>query len=195
MKWSVPALLLVAVGCFKTTSYMRDAQPTPPPGPTEAKVVVFRDTAFGGIDHFPIYEYLNDDGKLLGFTETDCYFEYRCAPGKHFFLTFGEGDAFIEAMLDGGKTYYIRAWSKFGIISSRPGFGPVSKDSDDLKELQKCWPTLKCRELDPADVSYVETKDENRLQKARAAYEAGSKTAKFLKPEDGLTAPPAPPRQ
>jgi len=185
----LPALLLVAVGCSKTTSYMRDALPTSPPGPTEAKVVVYRDSAFGGVDHFPIYEYVSEDGKLMGFTETDCYFEYRCPPGKHFFLTWGEGDAFIEATLEGGKTYYIQTWSKFGIISSRPGFGPVAKDSEAFKELQKSWPKLRCRQLDPDDVSYVETKDESRLQKARASYEAGSKTAKFLKPEDGVTVP------
>ena len=189
MKHHLPAVLLLAAGCMSTVQTMREGKPTPPPGPDEAKVVVYRSSAFGGIDHFPIYEYMNGDGKLMGVTETDCYFEYRCPPGKHFFLTWGEGDAFIEATLDAGKTYYIQAWSKFGIISSRPGFGPVGKDSEAMKELRAAWPRLRCREIDPADVTYVETRDEARLQKAREAYEAGSKSAKFLRPEDGLPEP------
>jgi len=188
MKAILPAVLLLAVGC-STTSYMRDAKPTPPPGPDEAKVVVYRDTNVGGADHFPIYEYANEDGNLLGFTETNCYFEFRCKPGKHFFLTWGEGDAFIDATLDGGKTYYIQAWSRFGLLSSRPGFGPVSKDSEALKDLKKAWPGLKCRELDPEKADAFEVKKEERVQKARDSFEAGSKAAKILKPDDGQTTP------
>ena len=188
MKAIVPALLLLAVGCT-TTSYMRDAKATQPPGPDEAKVVVYRDSAIGGVDHYPIFEYANEDGNLLGFTETNCYFEFRCKPGKHFFLTWGEGDAFIEATLDGGKTYYLRAWSKFGLVSSRPVFVPVLKGSDDLKDLKKVWPELRCRELDPAQADAYEIKKEDRVQKAHDSYEAGSKAAKILKAEDGQTTP------
>jgi hypothetical protein len=190
MKSGVIVLLLAAAGCT-STGYMRDAVPTPPPGPTEAKVVVYRTAVLGGVDNFPIYEYLNDDGKLLGFTETDCYFEYRCDPGKHFFLTWGEGDAFIEADLAPGKTYYLQAWSKFGILSSRPGFAPVLPDSEAYRELEKDWPRLQCRELDPGKAAEYEVRKEDRVRKARELYEANRKEAKTLTPEEGLNdAPP-----
>src|SRR5579872_7341934 len=159
MKVFVPALLLLAAGC-STTGYMRDAMPTPPPGPTEAKVVVYRTAVVGGFDNFPVYEYVKDDGKLLGFTETGCYFVYRCDPGKHFFLTWGEGDAFIEADLAPGKTYYIQAWSKFGIVSSQPGFAPVLPGSDAFRELEKVWTDLRCRELNPDKASEYELRKE-----------------------------------
>jgi hypothetical protein len=168
---------------------MRDAKPAPPPGPCEAKVVVYRDAVIGGVDHFPVYEYLHEDGNLLGFTETNCYFEFFCEPGKHFFLTWGEGDAFIEATLEGGKTYYIQAWSKFGLISSRPGFAPVAKDSETYRELMKVWPDMRCRELDPAYAAEYETEKEARVKKAREVYEAGTKPAQILKPEVGVPTP------
>jgi hypothetical protein len=188
MKVILPTLLLLAVGC-STTGYMRDAIPTLPPGPKEAKVVVYRTAVVGGFDNFPVYEYVNEDGKLLGFTETGCYFEYRCEPGKHFFLTWGEGDAFIEADLAPGKIYYIQAWSKFGILSSRPGFAPVAPGTDAFRDLEKAWPELRCRELDPDKAPDYELRKEDRVREARAVYEAGHKAAERLEPGEGRVAP------
>jgi hypothetical protein len=148
----------------------------------------------GGVDNFPVYEYVHEDGKLLGFTETGCYFEYRCNPGKHFFLTWGEGDAFIEADLAPGKTYFIQAWSKFGLVSSRPGFAPVPPDSAAFRELQEAWSRLRCRELNPDKAAEYELRKEERVQRARAAYEAGIGTTKPLTPDEGQPAPPPEPR-
>jgi hypothetical protein len=168
---------------------MRDAAPTPPPGPTESKVVVYRTAPVGGFDNFPVWEYVNEDGKLLGFTETGCYFEVRCDPGKHFFLTWGEGDAFIEADLAPGKTYYLQAWSKLGILSSRPGFAPVAPGTEAFRDLEKAWPELRCRELDPSKAPDYEIKEEERVRKARAVYEAGHKPAAPLTPGEGQSRP------
>jgi hypothetical protein len=189
----LPALLLLAAGCT-TTGYMRDAQPTPPPGPCEAKVVVYRTAVLGGVDNFPVYEAVDDDGKLLGFTETDCYFEFHCPPGRHFFLTWGEGEAYIDAELAAGKTYYIQAWSKFGVLTSRPGFAPVAPDSEEMRELQKKWPELRCRELDPAAAPSFEYEKKRRVRQAREAYEAGRKAATPLPPDEGQPAPPPQPQ-
>jgi len=173
---------------------MRDAKPMPPPGPNEAKVVVYRTAVLGGVDKFPVYEYVHEDGKLLGFTETGCYFEYRCVPGRHFFLTWGEGDAFIVADLAAGKTYFIQAWSKFGLVTSRPGFAPVLPDSDAFRELQKAWPSLRCRELDPDKASEYELREEDRVKQARSAYEAGIGTTKPLTSDEGQSTPPLQPK-
>jgi hypothetical protein len=188
VKRFLPALLVVLAACAsKTTSYMRDAQPAPPPGPNECKVIVYRLAKYAQGKHFPIYEHENEDGRLLGFTETDCYFELKCAPGKHLFLTWGEGKAFIEADLAGGKTYYIRAYSKYGYWAARPGFAPVNKDSEEMNKLDEAWPTLKCRELDPEKAAEYATRKEDRMKKVQASYEEGKKAPLYLKPEDGRT--------
>ena len=55
--------------------------------------------------------------------------------------------------------------------------------------MKKAWPTLKCRELDPEKADAFEVKKEERVQKSRDSFEAGSKAAKILKPEDGQTTP------
>ena len=48
-------------GTCSSTSYMRDTEPTPPPGPEEAKVIFYRTSQFGGAEHFPIYELIDDE--------------------------------------------------------------------------------------------------------------------------------------
>jgi hypothetical protein len=185
MKFILATLPLALAAC-STTGYMRDATPTPPPGPDEAKVIVYRIAAFGGAENFPVYELRNgSDGKLLGFTETDRYFEYRCPPGKHLFVTWGEGDAFIEAELEGGKTYFIRAYSKFGVLSARPGFAPVGRNSEHWEEIEKVLPTLQCRELDPREAAEYELRKVDHLRKTIASYEEGKKKPRYLTPEDG----------
>lgn len=179
------ATLPLALAACSTTSYMRDALPTPAPGPDEAKVIVYRSASFGGVEHFPVFEWLGCDGKLLGFTETDRYFEYRCPPGKHIFITWGEGEAFIEADLEAGKTYYIRAYSKFGVLSARPGFAPVSRDSEHWDKLDEMLLTHKCRELDPVKAAEYELRKQEHLEKTQAKYEEGVKAPRYLRPEDG----------
>jgi hypothetical protein len=180
------ALLPMALAACSTTGYMRDTKPSPPPGPDEAKVIVYRTAAFGGAEHFPVYELRDHDGKLLGFTETDRYFEYRCPPGRHLFVTWGEGEAYIEAELEGGKTYFIRAYSKFGVLSARPGFAPVARDSEHWEEIDEVLPNLKCRELDPPKAAEYELRKVDHLRKTLASYEEGKKKPRFLTPQDGL---------
>ncbi len=184
MKYFLTILPLALAAC-STTAYMRDAEPSPPPGDDEAKVIVFRTAAFGGAEHFPVYELVNDEGKLLGFTETDRYFEYRCPPGRHLFVTWGEGEAFIEADLEAGRTYFIRAYSKFGVLSARPGFAPVGEASEDWDKLEEILSKLQCRELDPFKAVEYGARKEEHLRKTMASYEEGKKAPRNLAPGDG----------
>jgi len=167
MKTILPAVLILLASC-STTDRMRDARPTPAPGPDESKVIVYRTSYFGESAHFPIYEIQEGDGRLLGFTETDCYFEILCPPGRHLFFTWGEGEAFVEATLEPGKTYFIRATSKFGVVSPRPGLAPVR-----WEEVAEVWPLLRCRQLDPAEAAPFAARNRDRLKEA------------VLRPEDG----------
>ncbi len=50
---------------------------------------------------------------FLGTGWRSAQFDYHASPGKHIFFMTAENKAFLEADLDGGKTYYIvgRVWS------------------------------------------------------------------------------------
>ena len=178
-------LAALSLSCSTRTSYMRDVSPSPAPAANQSKVVVFRPSAFAGATQFPIYEYVNGDASLMGFAESGCYFEYWCAPGNHLFLTWGEGEAFIEAELAPGKTYYVRCFAKFGLISPRPAFAPVTRDSEEMMNLSEELKGLKCREVDLCSAdAYAEAK-EKRVRKAKQAYDEGRKSPRLLRPDDG----------
>ena len=175
-------VLPLTLAACSTTSYMRDAQPSPPPGPDQAKVVVYRTAAFGGADNYPVYD---DAGNLLGFTETDCFFEILRPPGRYRFAALGEGESIVDAELAGGKTYYLRASSKFGIVTSRPVLTPVTTGSEYLGEIDRDLPRLQARELDPEKAPEFEARKERRAMEAFA----GEAKPQFLRPEDGRAEP------
>lgn len=193
------ALLLTVVlaSCAgpKESTYMRDAAPPAAPTPAgtaaagadakDARVVVFRPSTFGGNTQFPIFEYIKDDATLMGFAESGCYFTYRCPAGKHIFLTWGEGEAFIDATLEAGKTYYVRCFAKMGLLKPRPRFMPVTPGSEEWKVLDSELKDLKPRELDPALVESYEYAKEDRVRKAKASFDEGSKSPAVIKPADG----------
>ncbi|HZE97374.1 MAG TPA: hypothetical protein VE981_10140 [Planctomycetota bacterium] len=182
MRLAAAALPLLLAAC---AGYTRDASPKPPPGPAEAKLIVYQSSSFWGSDSFPIFEYVDNDGKLLGFTEVDAYFESLCPPGKHLFLSFGEGSTLIEADLAAGKTYYVHVWSKWGYWSNTPGLVPVTKGSEEATKLDAAWPRLKCVELDPAKGADYAARKADRVKKIQGSYEEGRKSPLYLKPEDG----------
>src|SRR5262249_32936164 len=153
---AIALLVLPLAACTHfQNEYMRDtAGPSGPPKDNEAVVVVFRPSTFGGNTQFPIFEFIKDEGILMGFTESGHYFEYRCPPGRHLFLTWGEGGAYIEADLAAKKTYYIRCFAQFGFIAPRPRFDPVRPGSEEWKNLDEELKGLTRRELDPARAQY-----------------------------------------
>jgi hypothetical protein len=187
MRTFVPAFLILSAGC-SASGYMRDSEATAPPGPDEAKVVIYRSAVLGGVDNFPVFAVRDGVATLLGFTETDGYFEVRCAPGRMLFLTWCEGAAFVEADLAGGNTYYLRTWSKFGLLASRPGFAPVLPGSDRMRELEKDWSNLRPRELDPALAPEAVLRFQRDLEQVLAGYGDGAASAKAMGPEHGRSA-------
>lgn len=178
MKRILPAFLaLAAVGCA-ASGYMRDTEPTPPPGPDEVKVLVYRTAVIGGIEQFPIYAAQEGRLQLMGFTETDRYFEARLAPGRTVFIASGEGDALIQADLVAGHTYILQAWSKIGLVTARPGFAPVAIDSEAWMDLEAVRSHLQARELDPEKAETARQKTIDRATLALTEYEGGTLAAR-----------------
>jgi len=167
------------------TEYMRNGAKPTPRKEGDALVVVFRPSTFGGNTQFPIFEFRNSEVNLMGFSESDCYFEYRCPAGKHVFLTWGEGTAYIEAELAPNKTYYIRCFANLGFLAPRPRFDPVCPDTEEWKNLDAELKDLKLRELISDKGEMFEESKEELAKKAKASFEEGKKTPTYLKPDCG----------
>jgi hypothetical protein len=186
MRTAAAAILLLLTGCLHyETDLMRDVGRSSVMHENEARVVVFRTSTFGGNTQFPIFEYKENDVTLMGFAESGCFFEYWCAPGKHLFLTWGEGEAYIEADLAAKKTYYIRCLAKMGILKPRPRFEAVHGGAEEWKKLDAELKDLQARELNPEKSQPYEDSKEERVKKAKASLDEGKKNLTELKPEDG----------
>ncbi|HVR87343.1 MAG TPA: hypothetical protein VMU54_23665 [Planctomycetota bacterium] len=189
MSRCLPGLFIFLAAC-STPDSMRPTLPTPAPARGEAKVIVYQRVRFSRAGLFPLYEAVDDQVKLLGFSEKDCYFEVRCSPGQHRFFTCGEGTAFIEADLAEGRTYYIQAYSEVGLLSTRLGFAPVTPGSPEMRKLDEIWPRLHCRELDPDNAGRYIARTEEATKELRKGFEEARKDPRYLLAGDGRVEPP-----
>jgi len=177
----------LASGC--ASSYMRDATPTAPPDAEECKVVIYRPSGMiGQLFTFPIY----DGDKLLGFSEDGCYFEYRCAPGSHLFLSWSSNEKIVDASLAGGKTYYLRSYGKMGFVVAAAGLKPTTRQDENWAKVEEVVAQLKCRQLISEKAAEHESRRHEKVEKLRKELEEGSKKVQHLVPEDGKPETPLP---
>ena len=165
-----------------SSSYMRDAGPTPAPGQEEAKVVIYRSSIVGAARTFPVY----DGEELLGFTEVSSYFESLRKPGHHLFVAWGESDGVVHAELAPGKTYYLEFYPKMGFFSAGAGLAAVPATPEKCAELDKLLSGLAHRELIPERGATWEENHREKEAKLVNRHEAQEPSRNgVLRPEDG----------
>jgi hypothetical protein len=160
---------------------MRDVDPSGPPGSNESKVIIYRTSAFGGAVTQPVY----DKEKLVGFTEKGNYFEVRCTPGEHLFISWGEYDAAVDADLAPGKTYFIKSYPKMGVFTAGAGLKPVTADQKEWATVEDTLKKMRCRELIPELAAQYSENRKETAEEVSKRYEEGKKDAKPLRATDG----------
>ena len=139
-------ILIMPLVAACSSSYLQTAAPGGKPGPQETRVIFCRPSrAVGGAVNFPVW----DEQHLIGFSEGGTWFEYRCPPGKHYFIASAQTYKGLPADLTGGKTYYVWITPRVGFLSAAVGMTAVSKGSDLLKEAQASISPSDCRRLHP----------------------------------------------
>lgn len=187
-------LVLLAVagtGCLSSMSpWMRNAVPGPPPGPDECKVVFYRSWRIPESKHFPLY----DGETLIGFSEMKAHIEYRCRPGRHVFLSWGENDRFLDADLAAGNTYFVECVGTLGFWSAHVDLHPADPASEGFAGLEELLKDFTCRELDPDQALHTGAFMENRKTRVadmlRKLDEKRAIGVRVLKPEQGKRAAP-----
>jgi hypothetical protein len=132
--------------------------------PTEGKAVVrFLFPRTGG--------YIWDGETFLGTGWPSAQFDYYASPGKHIFFTTAENKAFLEADLDGGKTYYIvgRVWSGWGL---RVGLVAVNRGGEYWDKVKEWEQSLTRYELDPDALAKYEAEHKDKMRELLAYYES-----------------------
>jgi hypothetical protein len=106
----------------------------------ESAIVFFRATSFGGAVQAPVLE-VNEDGslKFVTIVSAGAKLLHKTTPGKHLYLIDGEFGYFLEADLEGGKTYYSYITPKFGWWRARFLFAPVRNPDDATFRKDFAW--------------------------------------------------------
>jgi hypothetical protein len=179
-----------AVAC--TSSQMRDAGPSDPPGPDESKVIIYRTSIVGSVAPHPVF----DGSKLLGFAEKGKYFEVRCEPGKHLFNIGYHHDLWtsywsvpgeaVDADLAPGKTYYIRLYVGGGLVSTPgPRLAPLRMGTKEWETIEKKLRRLHCRELSLEQAEALGSEAGENVKRIEEGNEELRVDAKRLSREDG----------
>ncbi len=181
MRW-IPALLLPLLAAC-ATQVMTDAAPSDPPTALEAKVVFYRPSRFDRHRAFSLY----DGDKFIGLAEAKSCFEYRCAPGAHLFVLHGVTDAAVEATLEGGKTYYVKAAAEPDWLKLRLVLLPATKDSEAAQKVEEDLACCEWRAPVVESVAERNTEEETAAAGGRKARFEGEGKAEclILKAEDG----------
>lgn len=125
------ALPLLLMAACSAPPLARPAEASDPPGPGEARVVVYRP-----FDRNPLRTYAVYDGmELAGFVASGSRLDFLCAPGEHLFLLLGSSDATHRAVLEPGRTYVLKAGATPELFRLRLSLEPSSPGDEELEAL------------------------------------------------------------
>ena len=151
----------------------------------ESAIVFFRATNFGGAIQAPVLEVRNDGTlQFIAIVSSGAKFLHKTEPGKHLYLIDGEFGYFMEATLEGGKTYYTYVMPKMGWWRARFIFGPVANVQDETVQKDLAW--CKWYENTPEGQQWF-SEQKDRLEQRYANLIQRYST---FKPEDKVTMPP-----
>lgn len=136
----VCALLLALGGC--AAAPMRDAQYTSSSDSSHALVTFVRESIFVGDG---IHCYLWDGETFIGTLSAGTLVQYKAAPGPHVFMGNAENWSYVNANLEAGKHYVIKA-NMFPGFTMRVALTPVESTDERIDS----WRTkLKVKEAIP----------------------------------------------
>lgn len=129
------------------------------PGADTARVVFIRpQKGLAGQGVAAVY----DDDALIGGLSAYSYFAYDAQPGKHIFGCYAtsSGMDFLEADIDGGRTYYAQCSYQDRVLELASKLIAVKKDSDIMESLPGMLPDLTRSSLTDEGVNMFTAKQE-----------------------------------
>ncbi len=167
-------------------------------GSNETEVVFLRSSTVGSMIKSSIYEVTEGEIKFIGILKNKKKITYKTTPGKHTFMVVSEAADFMEAELDGGKTYYSIITPRMGAWKARFSMWPIRNDGTTdyyigSKDFDKWMKKAKLHEPDEKDREWYE-KHQDSVKKKMDKYwpvwlektpeELAQRT---LNPNDGVT--------
>ena len=117
--------VMLASGCATTRMIDSPQQALVPPSNNQAQIVFVRSSFVGSAIQAVIYDATDDGAEFVGILSNAKKLAYRVDPGRHVFMVVSEAADFLEAELDGGKTYYAMVTPRMGAWRARFSLFPV----------------------------------------------------------------------
>ncbi len=175
---------IFCASCAGSSGFMKPMEKSLSPTENKALVRFMRPSGYGYAVNFNIL----DGDKVIGNSIAKSQFDYLASPGKHLFIATAENKAFLEADLEGGKTYYIITEVRMGAWKARTGIVAVNKGSKFWNKVKEYEDTLIKLEPKMEDIKRWEERNKPKLQKVLSDYKSVWKD-KYqwprLNPEDG----------
>lgn len=117
--------VLMATGCASTKMQDAGSQAVVVPANDMAQVIFMRPSSFGGAIQASLFNATGDDLDFIGILSSKKKIAYTVPAGKHRFMVVSEAADFLEANLDGGKTYYALVSARMGAWKARFSIFPI----------------------------------------------------------------------
>ena len=112
------SVTLFFVSCGGLSMVEKDSPTEIKADPDNAKLVIYRGTAFGFA--VVLNNYLDD--KFIGQTKGKSFFITTVPPGEHYVIGSGENNACAKVNFEAGKVYYLLQGIFPGMMKARTGF-------------------------------------------------------------------------
>lgn len=94
----------------------------------ESTIVFMRSSFVGKMIKASIYEVTDDKTQFIGIMKNKKKITFKTTPGSHTFMVVSESADFMQANVEGGKTYYSIITSRMGAWKARFSMSPIRND-------------------------------------------------------------------
>lgn len=125
------ALLLAVItvtGCASNPMQITTHNELNKPLEDQVQVVFMRDAFMGQGINGSLYDITQGEPEFIGIIANGTKVTQMTTPGKHIYMVVSEAADFMEAELEGGKTYFSVVTPRMGAWKARFSLWPIKKD-------------------------------------------------------------------
>lgn len=151
------------------SALLLNAQEFMKPDTNKSIVYFVRTSSIGSAINFRYFIGENYIGKFKG----KGYFSYECDPGNYLFWASSENADFIEAELQGGKTYVIIADPKMGGLKARVALSILNfSDNKSVNKILKIIDKKSASYISSAEIKKGQDKFADHISKSISEYQS-----------------------
>jgi len=118
-------------GCATRSEHVQTIdEPTVRPDAGQAEIVFMRPSGHGAAIQASVYDVTDGEVEFIGIVSAGTRINHAVVPGEYRFMVVAENADFMEARLDGDRTYYALVSPRMGVWKARFSLLPIRNDPD-----------------------------------------------------------------